>query len=122
MGIREWLNMNSSVSLQETTLPETNLGRKMVGKEDDPFLLGFGNFSGARNVKLLEGNIYHLGKFGKSWTQKCQKGKSWTQKCQKGSFFLGKYPFSGIGKDVPRSQRTPIGIPYISPIIVGIYG
>ncbi len=30
----------------------------MVGKEDDPFLLGFGNFSGGQGltVKLREGN------------------------------------------------------------------
>ena len=28
----------------------------MVGKEDDPFLLGFGNFSGAMFVKLWEGD------------------------------------------------------------------
>ena len=41
----------------------------MVGLEDDPFLLGFGNFSGAFAVKLQGGIHVNIKMQGGPWIQ-----------------------------------------------------
>ena len=61
------------------TPPKFNIAPEKWGLEDDPFLLGFGKFSGAFAVKLREGNLSKIHVQVNKSHQKCHRGQVMTQ-------------------------------------------